>query len=68
MKLEEGQGLTTRDVVKILGVSRDTVIRYFNRGILTGWKNSVTGRMTIDLESVQTLKAIRRKRSRKKEG
>jgi predicted site-specific integrase-resolvase len=68
MKPEEGQGLTTRDVARILGVSIATVIRYFDKGILTGWKNPITGRMVIDLEGVQTLKAIRRKRSRKKEG
>ncbi len=62
------QGLTTRDVAKIHGVSIVTVKRYFDKGTLTGWKNPITGRMVIDLESVETLKAIRREWSRKKEG
>ncbi len=68
MKPEERQGLTTKDVAKILGVSIVTVKRYFDKGTLTGWKNPITGRMVIDLESVQTFKAIRREWSRKKEG
>ncbi len=39
MKLREGQGLTTREVARILGVSIATVKRYFDKGTLTGWKN-----------------------------
>jgi predicted site-specific integrase-resolvase len=57
------QGLTTGEAARILGISVPTVIRYFNEGILTGWKNPITGRMVIDLKSVETLKAIRRKRN-----
>jgi predicted site-specific integrase-resolvase len=60
MKLEEGQGLTTRDVARILGVSIATVKRYFDNGILTGWKNPITRRMVIDLESVKALKRKRK--------
>ena len=59
---EERLGLTTVEASRMLGVSIATVKRYFDKGILTGWKNPITGRMTIDLESVKTLKAIKRKR------
>ncbi len=47
----------------MLGVSIGTVIRYFDRGILTGSKDSITGRMTIDVKSVRTLVALSRKRT-----
>jgi len=57
------QGLTTGEAAKILGISVPTVIKYFGKEILTGWKNPITRRMEIDLESVETLKAIRRKRT-----
>jgi hypothetical protein len=51
------QGLTTGDVVKMLDglISRSTVTRYFDNGILTGWKNPITGRRLIDPESVKAL-------------
>jgi len=58
--VEEKQGLVTRDVARILGVSIATVIRYFDKGILTGWKNPITRRMVIDLESVKALKRKRK--------
>ena len=58
--MEEKQGLVTRDVARILGVSLATVIRYFDKGILTGWKNPITRRMVIDLESVKALKRKRK--------
>ena len=58
--MEEKQGLVTRDVARILGVSIATVIRYFDKGILTGWKNPITRRMVIDLESVKALKRKRK--------
>jgi len=35
------QGLTTEKVSKMLGVTIATVIRYFDKGILTGWQNIV---------------------------
>ena len=57
------QGLTTGEAAKVLGISVPTVIKYFGKEILTGWKNPITRRMEIDLESVETLKAIRRKRT-----
>jgi len=61
MRSKRKQGLTTGDVSRMLGrvISRSTVIKYFDRGILTGWKHPVTGRMFIDSESVKTLKRIR---------
>ena len=55
MKPGKRQGLTTGEAARALGVSVPTVIRYFNKGILTGWKNPITGRMVIDLESVTAL-------------
>ena len=57
------QGLMTGEAAKILGISVPTVIKYFGKEILTGWKNPITRRMVIDLKSVETLKAIRRKRT-----
>ena len=57
------QGLTTGEAAKVLGISVPTVIKYFGKEILTGWKNPITRRMVIDLKSVETLKAIRRKRT-----
>jgi len=60
MKREKRQGLTTGEASRVLGVSIRTVIRYFDQGILTGWKHPVTGVRVIDLESV---KALKRKRN-----
>ena len=57
------QGLTTGEAAKILGISVPTVIKYFGKEILTGWKNPITRRMVIDRKSVKTLKALRRKRN-----
>jgi len=54
------QGLTTGEAAKILGISVPTVIRYFGKGILTGWKNPITRRMVIDRESVKALKRKRK--------
>jgi len=88
LKPKKRQGLTTGEVSEVLDgtISQTTVQRYLDNGILTGWKNPITGKRLIDLESVKALakkfkielaserqveknlKAIRRKRSRKKEG
>ena len=54
------QGLTTGEAAKILGISVPTVIRYFGKGILTGWKNPITRRMVINRESVKALKRKRK--------
>ena len=54
------QGLMTGEAAKMLGISVPTVIRYFGRGILTGWKNPITRRMVIDRESVKALKRKRK--------
>ena len=59
------QGLMTGEAAKILGISVPTVIRYFGRGILTGWKNPITRRMVIDLESVEAFKRKRKWKSRR---
>lgn len=55
MKLRFKRGLTTGDVSEMLGISKSTVTRYFNKGILTGSKHSLTGWRVIDLESVKAL-------------
>ena len=88
LKPKKKRGLTTGEVSEVLDgtISQTTVQRYLDNGILTGWKNPITGKRLIDLESVKALakkfkielaserqveknlKAIRRKRSRKKEG
>ena len=57
MRLGKRQGLTTGEVSRMLGrvISRSTVIRFFDQGILTGWKHPVTGYRVVDLESVKAL-------------
>ena len=55
MKPRFKRGLTTGDVSKILGISRGTVARFFDKRILTGWEEPVTGWRVIELESVITL-------------
>ncbi len=60
MRLKRKQGLMTGKTSKMLGVIRPTVIRYFEKGILTGWRNPITGRRLIDPESVKALKRKRK--------
>ncbi len=60
MRSKRKQGLTTGEAMKMLGVSRSGVVRFFERGILKGWKHPVTGRMFIDPESVKALKRKRK--------
>ncbi len=57
MKSRKRQGLTTGEVARMLGgaISQRTVIRYFDTGIFTGWRRSVTGRRFIDPESINPL-------------
>ena len=59
--LKRKPGLTTGEAMKMLGVSRSKVVRFFERGILKGWKHPATGRMFIDPASVKTLKLIWRR-------
>ncbi len=56
------QWLTTGDVSKMLGrlVSRTTVQRYLDNGILTGRKNPITRWRVIDRVSVEALKRKRK--------
>ena len=63
MKPKKKQGLTTEEVSKVLDVSKTTVKRYFDEGILTGWKNPINGRVVIDPKSVNALVAFTRKRA-----
>ena len=58
---EERLGLTTVEASRMLGVSIATVKRYFDKGILTGWKNPGPGHRAIDLESVNALVALTQK-------
>ncbi len=60
MRSKRKQGLMTGEASKMLGVIRPTVIRYFERGILAGWRNPITGRRLIDLDSVKALKRKRK--------
>jgi len=57
MRSEKREDLTTGDVVKMLDglITRSTVTRYYDNGILRGWKNPITGRRLIDPESVKAL-------------
>ena len=57
MKPKKKQGLTTGEVSKMLDgiISLATVSRYFDKGILTGWKNPITGKRLIDPKSVKAL-------------
>jgi hypothetical protein len=54
------QGLTTEKVSRMLGISRFTVAGYFDQGILTGWKNLITGKIVIDPKSVKAFVAFTR--------
>jgi hypothetical protein len=56
--LKRKPGLTTGEVMKMLGIPRGMVVKFFMQGILKGWKHPATGRMFIDPESVKTLKQI----------
>ncbi len=55
MRPKQRQGLTTGEVSKILGISRDRVTTLFDQGILTGYKHPVRGWRVIDRESVEAL-------------
>ena len=46
--------LSTGEVAEILNISRDTVIRKFDKGILTGKQNPLTGKRYISRESLET--------------
>ena len=58
MKLKVKQGLTTGEVSRMLGISRGRVVRFFDQRILKGYRNPLTGRRVIDLESINNLKRI----------
>ena len=60
MRSKRKQGLMTGEVSRMLGISRSTVIKFFEQGTLTGWKNPATGWRVIDPESVKTLKRKRK--------
>ena len=57
MKPKKKQGLTTGEVSNMLDglISLSTVSRYLDKGILTGWKNPITGRRLVDPKSVKAL-------------
>jgi excisionase family DNA binding protein len=47
--------ISTREAAKMLGISLSTVVRYFDRGILTGEKNPITNRRYVSRETVVSL-------------
>ncbi len=58
MRPKERQGLKTGEVVRMLGISRSRVVRFFDQNILKGYRNPITRRIVIDPKSVRTLKRI----------
>jgi len=56
-KPKRKRGLTTGDVSRMLGgaISQSTVIRFFDQGILTGWKHPLTGWRVVDPKSIKAL-------------
>ena len=63
MKPKRKRGLTTEEASRVLGVSIRTVIRYFDKGILMGWRNPVTRYRVVDPESVKALVVLKWKRA-----
>ncbi len=55
MKKAEKNFFTTGEVAKLLGVSLSTVMRFFDKGVLTGAKHPITGFRRIEMESVISL-------------
>jgi hypothetical protein len=57
MRSKRKQGLMTGEVSRMLGglISQSTVIRFFDHGILTGWKHPVRRYRVVDRESVKAL-------------
>jgi predicted site-specific integrase-resolvase len=56
MNVKRGTGyMSTAEAAKRLGISRSTVIRYFDMGILTGEKHPITGWRSVSKESVLAL-------------
>ena len=56
-KPKRKRGLTTGDVSRMLGgaISQSTIIRFFDQGILKGWKHPVTGWRVVDPKSIKAL-------------
>ena len=63
MRPKKRQGLTTGQASEMLDVSIRTVIRYFDKGLLTGCRNPVTRYRMVDPKSVKALVALKRKRA-----
>ena len=55
MKPKVKQGLTTGEASRMLGISRSMVIKFFEQGILTGWKHPLASWRVIDRESIEAL-------------
>ncbi len=53
MRPKKMQGLTTGEVSRMLGVSILTDERFFDKGILPGWKHPMTGWKAVDPGSDQ---------------
>ncbi len=63
MRSRMKQDLTTGEASKVLGVSIRTVIRYFDKGIVTGLRNPATRYRMVDRKSIKALEALKRKRA-----
>lgn len=49
--------ISVTQAAKILNTSGETIVNYCLKGILTGSKNPISGRWSINLESVSKLQA-----------
>jgi DNA-binding transcriptional regulator LsrR (DeoR family) len=55
MRPKERQGLTTGEVSKMLGISRNRVVTLFEQGTPTGYKHPVISWRVINRDSVEAL-------------
>ncbi len=56
MKRKEGtQYISTAEAARMLRISRSTVERYFEKGVLTGEKHPITGWRSVSVKSVLAL-------------
>jgi predicted site-specific integrase-resolvase len=54
-KAKDDDYISTREAGKMLGISLSTVMRYFDKGILTGEKNPITNWRSVSRRSILAL-------------
>ena len=54
-KNKDDEYISTREAAKMLGISLSTVVRYFDKGILTGEKNPITNWRSVSRRGVLAL-------------